>query len=156
MSTINVDQSTLVIDIVDKVVTVNNVTQQVSLDVQSGGLVAISDDVTLTAGANLSALRAVTSDGSGNAVYASNNTLANAQVIGITSTAASSGNGVTIKTSGIMTDANWSWTKGTVYLGTNGTLTQTAPTAGAIVVHVGRALTSTTLQIDVDTIITTV
>ena len=156
MTTVNVDQSTLVIDIVEQNVNVNTVNQSVTLDISSGGLVPISNDVSLTAGENLSALRAVTSNVSGQAVYASNNTLANAQVIGITSNAASSGAGVTIKTSGILTDANWTWTKGTVYLGTNGTLTQSAPTSGAIVVHVGRALTTTTLQIDIDTIITTV
>ena len=156
MTTVNVDQSTLVIDIVEQNVNVNTVNQSVTLDIASGGLVPISDDVSLTAGENLSALRAVTSNASGQAVYASNNTLANAQVIGITSNAASSGASVTIKTSGIMTDSNWAWTKGTVFLGTNGTLTQSAPTSGAIVVHVGRALTATTLQIDIDTIITTV
>jgi uncharacterized protein YgbK (DUF1537 family) len=156
MTTVNVDQSTLVIDIVEQNVNVNTVNQSVTLDISSGGLVPISDDVSLTAGENLSALRAVTSNVSGQAVYASNDTLANAQVVGITSNAASAGTGVTIKTSGILTDANWTWTKGTVYLGTNGTLTQSAPTSGAIVVHVGRALTATTLQIDIDTIITTV
>jgi len=128
----------------------------IRLQISGGGLVPISDDVSLTAGVSLSALRAVTSNTSGEAVYASNDTLANAQVIGITSNAASAGAGVTIKTSGIMTDASWSWTKGTVYLGSNGTLTQTAPSGGAILVHVGRALTATTLQIDIDTIIQTV
>ena len=128
----------------------------IRLQISGGGLVPISDNVSLTAGVSLSALRAVTTDGAGAAVYASNDTLANAQVVGITSNAASAGAGVTIKTSGIMTDANWSWTKGTVFLGTNGTLTQTAPSGGAILVHVGRALTATTLQIDIDTIIQTV
>ncbi len=128
----------------------------IRLQISGGGLVPISDDVSLTAGVSLSALRAVTSDANGEAVYASNDTLANAQVIGITSNAAVAGAGVTIKTSGIMTDASWSWTKGTVYLGSNGTLTQTAPSGGAILVHVGRALTATTLQIDIDTIIQTV
>jgi uncharacterized protein YgbK (DUF1537 family) len=147
MSTLNVDQRT---------VTVNVNSDTITLDINSGGLVPISDDVSLTAGVSLSALRAVTSNANGEAVYASNDTLANAQVIGITSNAASAGAGVTIKTSGILTDASWSWTKGTVYLGTNGQLTQTAPTGGAIVVHVGRALTATTLQIDVDSIIQTV
>jgi hypothetical protein len=156
MTTVNVDQSTLVIDIVEQNVNVNTVNQSVTLDISSGGLVPISDDVSLTAGENLSALRAVTSNASGEAVYASNNTLADSQVIGITSNAASSGAGVTIKTSGIMTDSNWAWTKGTVFLGTNGQLTQTIPSGGAYIVHIGRALTATTLQIDVDTLIQTV
>jgi len=147
MSTLNVDQRSVIVNVNNDVIT---------LDINSGGLVPISDDVSLTAGTNLSALRAVTSNFNGEAVYASNDTLANAQVIGITANAASQGAGVTIKTSGILTDASWSWTKGTVYLGTNGQLTQTVPTGGAIVVHIGRALTATTLQIDVDTLIQTV
>ena len=147
MSTLNVDQRSVIVN-------VNS--DEITLDIKSGGLVPISDDVSLTAGVSLSALRAVTSDANGEAVYASNDTLANAQVIGITSNAASAGAGVTIKTSGILTDASWSWTKGTVYLGTNGQLTQTTPSGGAYIVHIGRALTATTLQIDVDTLIQTV
>ena len=147
MSTLNVDQRSVIVN-------VNS--DEITLDIKSGGLVPISDDVSLTAGASLSALRAVTSNSNGEAVYASNDTLANAQVIGITSNAASAGAGVTIKTSGILTDASWSWTKGTVYLGTNGQLTQTTPSGGAYIVHIGRALTATTLQIDVDTLIQTV
>ena len=145
--TINVNQDTLRVN-VDQ--------SNITLDIASGGLVPISDDITLVAGENLSALRAVTSNSSGQAVYASNDTLANAQVVGITNGAVTSGANATIKISGILTDANWTWTKGTVYLGTNGTLTQTVPTNGAIVVHVGKALTSTQLIIDIDTIIQTV
>jgi hypothetical protein len=145
--TINVNQDTLRVN-VDQT--------NITLDIASGGLVPISDDITLVAGENLSALRAVTTNASGQAVYASNDTLANAQVVGITNAAATSGANATIKISGILTDANWNWTKGTVYLGTNGTLTQTVPTNGAIVVHVGKALTSTQLIIDIDTIIQTV
>jgi len=144
---INVNQDTLRVN-VDQT--------NITLDIASGGLVPISDDITLVAGENLSALRAVTSNSSGQAVYASNDTLANAQVVGITNGAVTSGANATIKISGILTDANWNWTKGTVYLGTNGTLTQTVPTNGAIVVHVGKALTSTQLIIDIDTIIQTV
>ncbi len=145
--TINVNQDTLRVN-VDQT--------NITLDIASGGLVPISDDITLVAGENLSALRAVTTNSSGQAVYASNDTLANAQVVGITNAAATSGANATIKISGILTDANWNWTKGTVYLGTNGSLTQTVPTAGAIVVHIGKALTATQLLIDIDTIIQTV
>ena len=130
--------------------------EDVTLVVNSGGVVPLVADVSLTAGANLSALRAVTSDANGDAVYASNDTLANAQVIGITETAALSGNSVAIRTSGLMTDGSWNWLKGTVYLGANGALTQSVPTGGAIIVHVAKALTATTIQIDIDTIIQTV
>lgn len=145
--TINVNQDTLRVN-VDQT--------NITLDIASGGLVPISDDITLVAGENLSALRAVTSNSSGQAVYASNDTLANAQVVGITNGAVTSGANATIKISGILTDANWNWTKGTVYLGTNGSLTQTVPTGGAVIVHVGKALTATQLLIDIDTIIQTV
>ena len=155
-TTINVDQSTISLNIADEQVKLNVDQSTITLDVASGGLVPISDDITLVAGENLSALRAVTTNSSGQAVYASNNTLANAQVVGIVYTAANSGSNATIKISGIITDASWNWTKGTVYLGTNGTLTQTVPTSGAIVVHVGKALTATQLLIDIDTIIQTV
>jgi hypothetical protein len=136
--------------------TVGLTTQNVTLEIASGGLVPLVADLSLNAGEALSALRAVTSDANGDAVYASNDTLANAQVIGITETAASSGASVAIRTSGLMTDSNWNWTKGTIYLGTNGQLTQTAPSGGAFVVHVARALTATTIQIDIDTLIQTV
>jgi hypothetical protein len=136
--------------------TVGLTTQNVTLEIASGGLVPLVADLSLNAGAALSALRAVTSDANGDAVYASNDTLANAQVIGITETAASSGAAVAIRTSGLMTDSNWNWTKGTIYLGTNGQLTQTAPSGGSFVVHVARALTATTIQIDIDTLIQTV
>ena len=128
----------------------------VTLDIQSGGLVPLNVDLSLTAGVNLSALRVVTTDGSGNAVYASNDTLANAVVVGLTETAATSGNAVSVRTAGIMTDANWAWTKGPVFLGTNGTLTQTAPSGGAIVVQVARAITATKIQVDIEPIIETV
>lgn len=144
------------VNVVNNTVQVNLVDEDITLDIVSGGLVPVADELSLVAATNLSALRAITTNGSGEAVYASNDTLANAQVIGLTVNAASAGNNVTIKTNGVITDASWSWTKGTVYLGTNGTLTQMAPTGGAVIVHVGRALTATKLQVDIDTIITTV
>lgn len=144
------------VNVVNNTVQVNLVDEDITLDIVSGGLVPVADELSLVAGTNLSALRAVTTNGSGEAVYASNDTLSNAQVVGLTVNAANSGNNVTIKTNGVITDASWNWTKGTVYLGTNGQLTQTAPSGGAVIVHVGKALTATKLQVDIDTIITTV
>lgn len=128
----------------------------ITVTVESGGFVPSSQGVVLVAGANISALRAITTNVNGEAVYASNDTLANAQVIGISNTGANAGSPVTIKTSETISDPSWNWTKGTVFLGTNGQLTQVAPTSGAILVHVGRAITPTTLLIDVDTIIQTI
>lgn len=144
------------VNVLNNTVQVNLVDEDITLDIVSGGLVPVADELSLVAGTNLSALRAVTTNGSGEAVYASNDTLLNAQVVGLTVNAANSGNNVTIKTNGVITDASWNWTKGTVYLGTNGQLTQTAPSGGAVIVHVGKALTATKLQVDIDTIITTV
>ena len=153
---LNIERPNVTLDVGEAATTIAVDNRQITLTVDSGGLVPISSDISLVAAANISALRAVTTDGSGQAVYASNDTLANAQVVGITTTSATTGGTVRVVMNGTITDSFWAWTKGTVYLGTNGNLTQTAPTGGAIVVHVGRALTATTLQIDVDTIITTV
>lgn len=153
---VNIDTNDLIVNVKDDnpIVNVNNET--ITLNIESGGLVAVSQDLTLTAGEALSALRAVTLNASGEAVYASTDTIANAQVVGITMGAASSGQQVGVKTFGPMIDASWSFTKGPVFLGTNGALTQTAPTGGAIAVQVGKALTTTQLFVDVETTITTV
>lgn len=151
---VNIERPNITVDVGNNV-SVSIDQTLLSLDIVTGGLVPIGDDVSLTAAANLSALRAVTTDANGDAVYASNDTVQNAMVVGITANAANSGQVVTVKTSGILTDASWNWTKGLVFLGTNGQLTQTPPTAGAILVYVGRALTATQLQIDIDTILRT-
>jgi hypothetical protein len=147
VSTINVRQDSVSVDIKQ---------YDVVLDIVSGGIVPAAIDTTLVASTSLSALRCITTDGSGLAKYATHDSLANAVVIGISTTAASTGQNITIKTSGQITDASWNWTKGSIYLGANGSLTQTAPTGGSIVVHVAKAITATTLIIDIDTIIQTV
>jgi hypothetical protein len=147
VSTINVRQDTVSVDIKQ---------YDVVLDIVSGGIVPAAIDTTLVASTSLSALRCITTDSSGLAKYATPDSLANAVVIGISTTAASTGQNITIKTSGQITDASWNWTKGAIYLGANGSLTQTAPTGGSIVVHVAKAITATTLIIDIDTIIQTV
>ena len=147
MSTINVRQDTVSVDIKQ---------YDVVLDIVSGGIVPAAIDTTLVASTSLSALRCITTDSSGLAKYATPDSLANAVVIGISTTSASTGQNITIKTSGQITDASWNWTKGAIYLGANGSLTQTAPTGGSIVVHVAKAITTTTIIIDIDTIIQTV
>lgn len=153
---INIDTNDIVLNIKDDNPVVNVIDQNITLNIESGGLIAVSQDLQLIAGANLSALRAVTTNSSGQAIYASTDTLGNAQVVGITLGAANAGEQVGVKTFGPMSDNYWNWTKGAVYLSTNGQLTQTAATGGAISVQVGRALTATQLFVDVDTTITTV
>lgn len=129
--------------------TVDN--ELITLDVESGGLVPGGNtDLTYTAATTLSALRAVTLDNSGQATYATNTTLANAQVLGVTVTAANAGSPVQIRTIGVMSDPSWNFVKGPVFLGTNGALTQSAPTGGLVVAPIGRALSQTTIYIDVD------
>ena len=155
-TTVNVLDNDLIVNLVENKPTVNVVTQALTLDIESGGIVAANIDTTLVASTSLSALRCITTDGSGLAKYATPDTLANAVVIGISTTAGNTGENITIKTSGQLTDANWSWTKGSIYLGANGVLTQTAPSNGSIVVHVAKAITATTIIIDIDTTITTV
>jgi hypothetical protein len=155
-TTVNVLDNDLIVDIVENKPTVNVVTQALTLDIESGGIVAANIDTSLTAGMSISALRCITTNSSGEAVYATPDTLANAVVIGISTTAGNTGETITIKTSGQLLDASWNWTKGAIYLGANGVLTQTAPTGGSIIVHVAKAITATTLIIDIDTIIQTV
>lgn len=155
-NTLNVIQNNLVIDVVDATPTLNVINNTVTLDVASGGIVAANVDLTLEAGENISALRAITTDANGKAVYANNDTAANALVIGISRTAALLGNEVNIQTAGTLTDASFNWNKGAIFLGTNGQLTQTAPTGGAYIVPIAKAITTDTVIIDVDNSLLTV
>lgn len=154
--TINISRPEITIDIIDSEPVLNFGVNDINLDIQSGGIVPALIDTTLVASESISALRCITTNASGLAKYANNDTIANAMVIGISITAGNIGENITIKTSGLMTDQSWNWSKGLVFLGTNGTLTQTAPTNGLIMCPVARAITSTTIIIDIETTITTV
>jgi len=107
-----------------------------------------------TAAENLSALRVVMGNGSGGIIYAdqSDGLLAGA-AFGITTTSATTGNQVTIQTSGELIDSGWSWTPGPIWLGTNGTLTQVEPVAPNALVQVARAVTATKIIIDIEPLI---
>lgn len=144
------------VNVVNNTVQVNLVDENITLDILSGGIVAANIDTSIVASTSISALRCITTDGSGLAKYATPDTLANSVVIGISTTAGGAGDTITVKTTGELSDASWSWTKGAIYLGANGALTQTAPTGGSIVVHVAKAITATKIIIDIDTIIQTV
>jgi hypothetical protein len=67
------------------------------------------------------------------AYYADQALLANASVVGITDSAVSSGGAVTIRSEGEVSEPSWAWEPGAIYLGSNGQLTQTAPTTGVLV-----------------------
>lgn len=149
-------QKTLSINVIgeQRIVEVEYVT--VSLNVQGNLGAGAGTTVSYVAGTNLSALRAVTIDGAGQAIYANNDSIANATVVGVTKSSATTGSPVSICTEGIITDNAWNWVKGPVLLGTNGTLTQTPPAAGLVFVQVGRALTPTSMAVDVDIAIQTI
>lgn len=69
--------------------------------------------------------------------------------IGITVSAAVEGADVIIQRSGTIDDANWTWTVGLVFLGSQGRLTQLVPTTGWELV-LGSAPTATRLNLDFD------
>ena len=85
-NSVNVLTNDITVDIVENKPTVNVVTQALTLDIESGGIVAANIDTVLVAGASLSALRCITTNGSGEAIYATPDSLSNAVVIGISTT----------------------------------------------------------------------
>jgi hypothetical protein len=91
---------------------------------------------TATASINLSALRAVILDNAGQFAYADSSTPSHAyRVAGILPYAISQGaEGIAYRL-GEISDAVWSWTRGSpIFLGTNGQLTQTPATTGILLV----------------------
>lgn len=69
------------------------------------------------------------------------------QVLGLTMTAADTGDEINVQRSGPIDDAGWSWTPGPVWLGTSGNLTQTPP-SGGFDLMVGVALSATRILLD--------
>jgi hypothetical protein len=92
--------------------------------------------------------RAVYASGSGQVDYADRTNPAHrGKVLGITTGAVSQGVDVQIQQAGEITEPSWNWSNGPVYLNTNGTLTQTAPTSGFLQ-EIGVAISPTRLMID--------
>lgn len=126
---------------------------QVSSLLDDVGLTAPSDlRQTVVASTVLSGHRAVTPAANGQVGYASNDNAAHLHApLWITLGAASSGGEVQVMKAGPITEPSWTWTPGApVYLGTNGTLTQTAPALpGAVfLAQLGVATSATTLHVD--------
>lgn len=119
----------------------------VTISVGSGGSGASTTN-DYTAGNNLSALRVVRSNSSGEAIYADKDSLTDADaLLGITTNAATSGNSVTVQSAGKLEDAGWSWTPGSrLFLQSNGNVSHTVPSTGFIV-SVGHAVTATVILI---------
>lgn len=104
--------------------------------------------------------RVVLIDSQGKADYASNDTQAHAsRIVGMTTGAADSGATTVIQSYGEITEPSWNWnTSLPVYLGTNGLLTQVAPTAPSakFSVVIGFPISSTTLFVNIGIPITLV
>lgn len=102
-------------------------------------LVKLSDTV-------LSGHRAVSLDSNDKAVYADKDTSIN--VVGIT---LNSGTEVTIQQSGEITEPSWNWIPSqSIYLGSNGMLTQTAPTSGYLI-ELGKSITNIKMILNIKT-----
>lgn len=92
-----------------------------------------STDLVYTAGANLSGHRIVVLE-AGSVVYASAEDITHAsRVLGMTTGAANAGSSATIRTSGEIEEPSWNWTPGLpIFLGANGTMTQTQPESPSV------------------------
>lgn len=88
---------------------------------------------TYVAGIALGGHRVVVTDAAGLAIYADNTIAAHANMATkLTLGAAVFGDNVLVQLMGRVTELSWAWTPGgTIYVGTNGTLTQTPPLAPA-------------------------
>lgn len=118
--------------------------------IQRGDPGIAANIVSYLAGAALGGHRAVLVDALGTAIYADKDTPAHyACVIGITQGAATIGASVAIQTYGEITEGSWTWTPLLpIYLGVNGTLTQTPPTTGFQLI-LGFAISTTKIFIDI-------
>ena len=110
--------------------------------------------LSVVAGTDLLASHAVQLDSNGHAVYADSSDLSTiGHLFGVTMTSVSSGQKVMIRIGGEMIDSSWTWnTGGSVFLGTNGVLTQTIPTTGYSQV-IGKPLSATSLFLNFQTAI---
>lgn len=86
------------------------------------------------AGEAMSAFRVVVSSGDEEVLLASNTVAAHAtKVLGITEASASNGSDVSVRRFGPLTSATWSWTPDQLlFVGVNGQLTHTPPSAPAV------------------------
>lgn len=72
-----------------------------------------------------------------------------ANIVGVTTYAAAQGASVAITDSQTIKQANWNWGPGSVFCDlTDGNLTQTAPTTGAVV-EIGRVIDANTIHVDI-------
>lgn len=106
--------------------------------------------VSVIAAVPISGHRAVATNSNGQFIYADKDTPAHAQcTIGITQGAANAGDMATAIALGPIIEPTWNWTpQGLIFLGSNGVLTQTAPTTGFVLI-LGKAITPTQIFVHV-------
>lgn len=130
------------------VITDSGMTVQIT-DVAIGpaGPAGGASTLTLTAPGAIGGHRAVVPNGDGTLAYADSQNPAHfGKVVGFTLNAGSVGDPVSVAVSGEVTEPSWAWVPGEVYLGSNGLLTQTAPTTGFVQV-MGIATTPTRMVV---------
>ena len=116
---------------------------------EGGGGGDASFDYAATAGENMGAYKLVRI-ALGTVYLADKDNVAYVQdTLGLTTTVSTTGNPVTIQTSGEVTDVGWAWAAGSVFMGDSGELTQTPSTVG-ILQKIGTVLTATSILIDID------
>lgn len=110
-----------------------------------------SNTITVPVGAVVQGLRVVRA-AAGNAYPVDTAVDAHAeQVIGLALQSVTTiGMGVTVQTSGPVTDAGWTFADGAVFCGADGALTQ-SPAATGWLLRVGRAVSPTSLLVDIET-----
>lgn len=108
-----------------------------------------SGSATYLAGADLSGHIAVILDSNGFAIPADCTVSSNYAIAGITTGAASQGTSVLILTTGTLEHLGWTFTTSApVFLGTNGSITQTLPENAAFTKVLGIATSATRIAID--------
>lgn len=109
----------------------------------------ISSEVVYKSGGNLSGHRAIKIEDN-KAYYASNTILSDAyKIIGISTGASMIDEDCIINTFGELTEPSWNWEEGKpIFLGTNGTLTQTCPSSGFIL-QIATVINSKKIFIDI-------
>jgi hypothetical protein len=109
---------------------------------------SVSHEV-VTAGAILSANKAVVSGSNGRFIYADKDILSHMSCLfGVTTQSIDNLATGIVQTYGILSNNTWSWSLGnSIYLGSNGELTQVIPTTGFLLC-VGFAVTATKMFID--------
>jgi len=114
------------------------------------GLTGKSRFIVKNAGASVSGHRILTTDSSGQVIYADAGTVAHAnRIIGMATQAAGAGEALLVQTEGEHDEPSWSWTPGDrLYLGTNGAIQSTAPASG-FVCQIGWAETATKVVIQI-------